>query len=61
MVFIAFMQKCYNQFQSGIIFDTPKPKLTDEPFLGKWPDREDLADSSAWVHQSRQNEWGMKT
>ncbi len=37
-----------------------KPNLTDEPFVGMWHDREDLADSSAWVRQTRQNEWGMK-
>lgn len=58
--FIAFMQKCYNQFQSGIFSETPKPNLTDEPFVGMWHDREDLENSSAWVRQTRQNEWGIK-
>ncbi len=32
--------------------------LEDESFLGMWQDREDLADSSQWVRQLREEEWG---
>ena len=36
----------------------PKRKsLTDEPFVGMWRDREDMADSSEWVRTTRQREW----
>jgi hypothetical protein len=26
-------------------------------FVGMWADREDMADSSEWVHELRQREW----
>jgi hypothetical protein len=32
-------------------------KLTDEPFIGLWKDREDLQDSSGWVRHIRESEW----
>ncbi|MBW8879488.1 MAG: AbrB/MazE/SpoVT family DNA-binding domain-containing protein [Acidobacteria bacterium] len=36
----------------------PKRKsLKDEPFVGMWRDREDMADSSEWVLTTRQREW----
>ena len=57
--FIAFMQRCYNQLQSETSSDTPAPELTEETFVGMWRDRDDLENSSAWVRQVRQNEWGM--
>lgn len=31
--------------------------LQDEAFVGMWKDREDMEDSSQWVHQLRQQEW----
>jgi len=31
--------------------------IQDEPFVGMWKDREDMEDSSQWVHQVRQQEW----
>ena len=37
-----------------------KPKrrsLKDEPFVGMWRDREDMADISEWVRATRQREW----
>jgi AbrB family looped-hinge helix DNA binding protein len=37
-----------------------KPKrrpLKEEPFVGMWQDREDMADSSEWVRRTRQREW----
>ena len=35
--------------------------LADEPFIGIWRDREDMKDSSAWVRETRQREWGNQT
>ena len=58
--FIAFMQRCYNQLQFTVSADIPETKLTDEAFVGMWHDRDDMEDSSTWVRQVRQNEWGMK-
>ncbi len=31
--------------------------LIEEPFVGMWSDRKDLADSTAWVRSVRQREW----
>jgi len=32
-------------------------KLTAEPFVGMWRDREDMRDSVAWVRNLRQHQW----
>ena len=31
--------------------------LWDEPFVGLWKDRADLADATAWVRRLREKEW----
>jgi hypothetical protein len=31
--------------------------LSHEPFVGIWSDREDMADSVAWVRSLREREW----
>lgn len=31
--------------------------LADEPFIGVWKDRPELADSEAWVRRVREEEW----
>ncbi len=36
-----------------------KPDITSLPFFGMWADREDMADSAAWVHKERQ-EWNNR-
>lgn len=33
------------------------PDLWDEPFIGMWSGRGDMADSSQWVRQVRLQEW----
>ena len=33
-------------------------ELRDDPFIGMWADRQDMADSSAWVRRMREREWG---
>lgn len=51
--FIAFLRQKYER--------PPVSKhlrdLEDEPFVGMWRGREDLADSSAWVRETRRREW----
>lgn len=32
-------------------------KLTKEPFIGMWRDREDMQDSTAWVRKLRRCQW----
>jgi hypothetical protein len=32
--------------------------LSKEGFVGMWSDREELADSTAWVRRLRSEEWG---
>jgi len=32
--------------------------LKDEPFVGIWRDRPDMADSDAWLRTVRTREWG---
>ena len=32
-------------------------RLSQEPFVGTWDDREEMTDSSAWVRQVRRQEW----
>jgi AbrB family looped-hinge helix DNA binding protein len=34
-----------------------RKSLKDQPFVGMWRDREDMADSSEWVRTTRQREW----
>jgi hypothetical protein len=33
------------------------PPLRREPFIGMWKDRDDMADSGAWVRSMRRYEW----
>ena len=33
--------------------------FTNEPFVGMWKDREDVADSANWVRKLRQSEWNQ--
>ncbi|MBE9048318.1 hypothetical protein IQ255_28690 [Pleurocapsales cyanobacterium LEGE 10410] len=34
--------------------------FANQPFVGMWQDRNDLADSSNWIRQLRQSEWTSK-
>ena len=34
--------------------------LAKEPFIGMWRDREDMADSTAWVRNLRRTEWEQR-
>lgn len=53
--FIAFLKQRYIQHS------LPKnklPAIESEPFIGMWKDRADMLDSSTWVRNLRQKEWG---
>lgn len=54
--FIAFLQTRYAP--SRLNKRCKRTKLTSEPFVGMWRDREDLKDSSAWIRSIREREWG---
>jgi len=36
----------------------PELNLDNQPFVGMWNDREDMQDSSQWVRNLRQQQWG---
>jgi hypothetical protein len=54
--YIAYLCLHYTQ---ALEEETEKlPDLQDEPFIGLWRDRADMADSEAWVRATRTREWG---
>jgi hypothetical protein len=52
--FIAFLRKRY---QAPARSKQPSVDWEDEPFVGMWKDRDDMADSTAWVRRVRKEEW----
>ena len=55
--FVAFLKLRYGQSISQINTDNLS-SIEDEPFIGMWQDRSDMIDSTAWVRNLRQKEWG---
>ncbi len=53
--FIAFLRERYKQ--PGTEKRSQRKPLCDEPFIGLWKDREDMADSNSWVRIIRKREW----
>jgi uncharacterized protein YfbU (UPF0304 family) len=53
--FMAFLQTRYPR--PNIKKHSKKLKLSEEPFIGIWEDREDLNNSVAWVRNVRKHEW----
>jgi len=53
--FIAFLQTRHQR--SNLEKRSPAPKLSEDPFVGIWKDREDMNDSVAWVRDVRKREW----
>lgn len=45
---------------AGRVKPPSRQKLADEPFIGMWKDRQDMEDSTAWVRQTRKNEWSRR-
>ena len=58
MDFIAFLAARYRVAPSAR--QAHAANLPDEPIVGMWADRDDLADSSAWVHNVREREWDRR-
>ena len=54
--FIAFLKLRYGQstFQKN---SNDLSVIENEPFVGMWQNRSDMADSSVWVRNLRQKEW----
>jgi hypothetical protein len=52
--FISFLRERYGTSQRKT---TPPSDLEAEAFVGMWRDREDMRDSSAWVHNIRKLHW----
>ncbi len=53
--FIAFLKSRYQR--SNAVKKARRLKLSEEPFVGIWKDREDLSDSVSWVRDKRRREW----
>jgi hypothetical protein len=53
----TLLEKLLNPRSNGLENELELTALENEPFVGMWQDREDLADSSQWVRQLRQGEW----
>lgn len=50
---IAFLRQRY-----GVSPITTATDLSSEDVIGMWRDREEMQDSSAWVRNIRETEWG---
>lgn len=53
--FVAFLK---SRYEAGKVSRKSKPtRLSDEPFIGMWRDRDDMKDSTEWVRSLRRREW----
>ena len=53
--FVAFLRQKYAAAHA--VHQPRAVDLESEPFIGMWHNRQDLADSSAWVRRTRKAEW----
>ena len=53
--FIAFLRQRYALVKPAS--QSSDIDLINDNFIGMWSDRQDLADSTAWVRGVRENEW----
>lgn len=53
--FIAFLRQRYKSTEPSS--ESADLDLVNDDFIGMWRDRQDLADSTAWVRNVRDNEW----
>ena len=53
--FIPFLRERYKDARPK---NAPTSELKSEAFVGMWRDREDMRDSSSWVRNVRQSQWG---
>lgn len=58
--FISFLRLRYGSLPTshGLAPVNLSVNLMNEPFIGMWRDREEMKDSSSWVRQLREQEWG---
>lgn len=49
--------KIISLHQSAPATESHSTPLTEDPFYGMWENREDMADSSAWVREVRRKHW----
>ena len=54
--FIAFLKTRYKRTEQEK--QTKRINLVTEPFIGIWKDREDMNNSSKWLRNIREAEWG---
>jgi hypothetical protein len=52
--FIAFL---HSRKPTSVRVPRRKRKLSDEPFVGMWKDRKDIADSVEYVRELRRKHW----
>ncbi len=55
MDFITVLRQRYAVIEPAS--QSPDFDLINDSFIGMWSDRQDLADSTAWVRGVRENEW----
>ena len=55
--FISFLKTRYKKPQKT----ARRNNIINDPFIGIWKDREDMKDSSKWVRNVRESEWGGTT
>lgn len=53
--FISFLRQRYGAEQQ--VHPNQSGELVNEPFIGMWRNRQDLADSADWVRNLRKTEW----
>ncbi len=52
--FISFLKTRYKKTQKTALRDN----IINDPFIGIWKDREDMKESSKWLRNVRESEWG---
>jgi hypothetical protein len=52
--FISFLKSRYKRPQKKVM----RNNIINDPFIGIWKDREDMKDSSRWLRNVRNSEWG---
>ena len=57
--FIAFLRTRYKR--SDTEKQAKRIDLVNEPFIGIWKDRENMNNSSTWLRNIREAEWGTKS
>lgn len=54
--FVAFLQQRYKSTQA--VPTSRVVALEKESFIGMWRNRQDLEDSTAWIRNTREAQWG---